>query len=94
MPINLETLKRDLQSEKQAPFWATAAIGEVGLALVEVVEALDEFSGEWGHSSHCYHRASARGWNPGSPPVLDCVCGLARIEDALKPFVQVDSGGL
>ena len=36
----------------------------------------------WG----CEYRTAAKGWKRGDPPVIECVCGLDRLNDALARF--------
>lgn len=48
------------------------------------IEAADDYRG-WtgGHHWRCEFRTAAKGWKQGDPPVIECVCGLDRLNALL-----------
>jgi len=61
----------------------TTIRGNLGI-LLQVVMAADDYRG-WtgGHHWRCEFRTAAKGWKKGDPPVIECVCGLDRLNTLL-----------
>lgn len=51
--------------------------------LLAVAEAAENLAADIGHLHDCQYRTAAKGWKPGEPPVIECVCGLDAFEAAL-----------
>jgi len=69
---------------------AAAAFAELP-ALLDVVDAIDNFDGDLSHPHDCEYRTAAKGWKPGEPPVIECVCGMDALEAALSRLESTDA---
>src|SRR3990167_8807489 len=68
------------------------AVRDVAPDLIRVALAAKlraEFAGE--HYWRCEFRAVARGWKPGGPPIIECICGLEALDVALARSQQQTS---
>lgn len=88
MTVDLETLKADLQFAQDHGEQMCGLGFENAWALVEVAEAARQalsLGGEWEHGDGCHYEPE-RNYPLGARVPLVCVCGRARLEEALSKF--------
>lgn len=84
-PSSLLPLLRE-RAERDDPdgLWEPHVPREALLALLDAVAAADDYRAyTGGHYWRCENRTAAKGWKKGDPPIIECVCGLDRLDDAL-----------
>lgn len=52
--------------------------------MLDALEAAMNLGANMSHRHDCEYRTKAKGWMPGQPPVIECVCGLDAFDAALS----------
>lgn len=58
--------------------------------LEEIADAAElYFATLYEHHWRCENRTAAKGWKKGDPPIIECVCGLERLEKACAELNRI-----